>query len=234
MEVTIRSPLIQEKLDRVINEFHYLCDKSNVDLTDYNNPEIECNVGEARGKGVEWFASEEYLRERMLPRWNEHIGYPKTYRIFPVERLAGRREDDPEWMKYWNWGRYELPPEIGTASSALFVHYPVDGLTGWHTNWNANAYQILFTWSETGDGFFRYYDKQKDEVVTVEDKPGWQCRWYYFGRKDEPDHHCWHTCYTRCRRMTLAFKFSNNGLDYDEDAMARMLRDELVNEIESP
>ena len=40
---------------------------------------------------------------------------------------------------------------------------------GWHTNYDANAYQVLFTWSETGEGFFEYYDKQKDEIVKIED-----------------------------------------------------------------
>lgn len=233
MEVPIRSKRIQKKLDKVIDLFHDNCHNSNIDIDSYTCPEIRSTddiIGKS-SKEIEYLASEEFLRENLLPNWEQHIGYPESFRFIGVEKLA---EKNDSFRDYYQWGKYSLPTEIGTTSNALFSHYPADGLTGWHTNWNANAYQILFTWSETGDGFFSYYDKQKDEVVTIEDKPGWQCRWYYFGRKDEPDHHCWHTCYTRCRRMTLAFKFSNRGLHHEADVMARHLRDELVDEITTP
>ena len=95
---------------------------------------------------------------------------------------------------------------------------------GWHTNYDANAYQVLFTWSETGEGFFEYYDKQKDEIVKIEDVPGQQCRHYYFGAGDEPDLH-WHAAYTECQRITLAYKFVNNGSIHTQKTHTRQLRD---------
>jgi len=232
MEVPIRNTKLISKFQGIVDKFYSLVEETGVDI---ESSEYVQQDKERTQEELEYVASEQYLREHFLPNWQDHEGYPVEHRGISVGRLSKKFQDVvPEWERFYNYGKFELPPEIGTASSALFQWYPKPGLTGWHTNWNANAYQILFTWSENGDGFFRYYDKLKDEVVTIQDKPGWQCRWYYFGRKDELDHHCWHMCYTNCNRLTLAFKFSNKGLKYDEDATARMLRDELVNEIETP
>ncbi|MGB2427847.1 MAG: hypothetical protein ACPH9N_09255, partial [Alteromonas sp.] len=64
--------------------------------------------------------------------------------------------------------------------------------------------------------------------------PGWQCRHYYFGAGHETDLHCWHAAYTECQRITLAYKFVNNGsVDNPEDAQARQLRDMLIEDIET-
>ena len=115
---------------------------------------------------------------------------------------------------------------------------------GWHTNWNANAYQVLFTWSETGDGYFRYWDLEKQEMVHVPDVKGWHCRHYYFGHLNEPDKHCWHAAYAGCPRITLAYKFINHlgsagdqktihPVDPEKDVQARMLRDSLIEEVQS-
>ena len=66
---------------------------------------------------------------------------------------------------------------------------------------------MILTWSETGDGYFRYYDNKTDTVVTEEDVPGWQARYYRFGHYHEPEHHFWHAAWTECPRFTLAFKW---------------------------
>ena len=51
-------------------------------------------------------------------------------------------------------------------------------------------------------------------------------------QKDEEDHHCWHSAYAGCRRITLAYKFVGKGIANPQDAMARNLRDMLIEEIE--
>ena len=234
MEVPFNNKKILAKFDGILNNFHRLCSENDIDFKDYNQKfisHLNINVPGISSKDIESLVSEEYFRRVHLPNWEKHIGFPEIGRVVEIEDVSKRSGE--EFFKFHQHAKNELPVEIGTASSALLVYYPKDGLTGWHTNWNANAYQILFTWSETGDGFFRYYDKAKDEVVTIQDKPGWQCRWYYFGRKDEIEDHCWHACYTRCERMTLAFKFSNEGKDSEKDSLAQILRDELVAEISS-
>ena len=101
-----------------------------------------------------------------------------------------------------------------------------------NTNADATAYQVLFTWS-TGNGYFRYYDKANDKIVTIQDVAGWQARHYYFGPENEPENHCWHSAYAGDNRITLAYKFPGHGKHDPRDQQARDLRDLLIEEIES-
>jgi hypothetical protein len=65
----------------------------------------------------------------------------------------------------------------------------------------------MFTWSNSGNGYFKYLDNTTGKIVTIQDKPGWQCRHYYFGKKDELNNNCWHAAYAGEDRITLAYKF---------------------------
>lgn len=181
------------------------------------------------GKG-EYYCSRDYLDE-CLSR-DELVGPPDRYFAQPISKMV--REDKEMWEGFMQKVKYDFASELGAHTSALLSYYPPGGFVGWHTNYDANAYQILFTWSETGDGYFRYYDKQKDEIVTIQDVAGWQCRHFYFGAGHEEDLHCWHSAYAGCQRITLAYKFVNGGsVDNPEDAQARAMRDLLIDEIES-
>jgi len=182
------------------------------------------------GKG-EYYCSRDYLDD-CLSR-EGLIGPPDRYFAQPISKMV--REDKEMWEGFMQRVKYDFAAELGAHTSALLSYYPPGGFVGWHTNYDANAYQVLFTWSETGDGYFRYYDKQKDEIVTIQDVPGWQCRHFYFGAEQEEDLHCWHSAYAGCQRITLAYKFVNNGsINNPEDAMARALRDSLIEDIETP
>ena len=66
----------------------------------------------------------------------------------------------------------------------------------------------MFTWSETGDGWFDYWDIEKKERVRVPDVEGWQCKMGYFGSYDQPDRLCWHAASTDCLRITCAYVFA--------------------------
>ena len=46
----------------------------------------------------------------------------------------------------------------------------------WHNNANAPAYNLIFTWSETGDGWFKYWDMKEQRIVKFEDKLKAQCK----------------------------------------------------------
>ena len=43
---------------------------------------------------------------------------------------------------------------------------------GWHNNANASAYNLIFTWSETGDGYFKYVDGYTGDEIVIPDKKG--------------------------------------------------------------
>ena len=237
MEVTINNKTSLDLLNNTLDTLHSLMEKYEVDPYDPNQHLISPGLEDWDDveKTIQC-TTEEFLKTNHWNNYNDHIGYPVEFRAYPIEHMSAKSQ---EFYDFWAYLKYEMPAELGATANALCAYYPNNGLTGWHTNWNANAYQFLFTWSENGDGFFRYYDKKNEKIVTIPDKPGWQCRWYYFGKKDEPEDHCWHCCYTgKSRRMTLALKVQNELSDQKgkyskDDSIAQMLRDDLVAELES-
>ena len=222
MEVTLSNPYYIAKLNNLIDEFFA--------VPDYNDPKyIKATPNWNTQANPEYWCSEDYLR-KIIARKDDHKGFPEEGMAQPIEYMVER---DNKWLSFRNKAREEFTLDIGAQHAALTNYYPPGGFVGWHTNWNASAYQILFTWSRTGEGYFRYLDLKTNNIVTIEDKPGWQCRWYYFGRQAEIDHHCWHSAYTYCDRFTLAYKFDNGAIGTDKDKQAQFLRDELINELES-
>jgi len=181
----------------------------------------------------EWekFCKEEYMHE-MIAKGDEHQGFPETGFGFQVAQGAKQRPDVFEPLKKWT--KTELPMRFGARSNSLTSYYPPNGFVGWHTNWNASAYQLILTWSESGDGYFSYYDRKSDTIITEPDVAGWQGRWYRFGRKDEPQHHCWHTAWTNCPRFTLAFKFPYVVLGTTNEEGAFDALTDFVEDLETP
>ena len=109
--------------------------------------------------------------------------------------------------------------------NALFAVYPPGGYISWHNNANASAYNFIFTWSESGQGWFKYWDIEKQEMVVFKDKPGWQCKAGYFGSYQDPHHTlCYHAARTDCLRMTVAFTLT-------KDEMGIQLQDQIIEEI---
>jgi hypothetical protein len=221
-EVVIRNKNLLNKLNGFVDEFF--------SINGYDDKNYHIHDGEKALTDPEYYCDKEWL-DYMLSNWETHSGFPEQHSSQPISRMATANPE--KFLGLRNKVREDFTTEIGAMHAALSNYYPPGGFVGWHTNWNANCYQILFTWSRTGNGYFKYYDKQKDEIVTIQDVPGWQCRHFYFGRKDEPDHHCWHAAYAGEDRITLAYKFTNGSLKDPMDPRARMLRDQLIDEIES-
>lgn len=221
-EVVIRNKHLLKRLNGFVEEFF--------SIEDYNNPKYRVFSSEDHVSNAEYYCGKEWL-DHMLLNWESHSGYPEQHMSQPISNMV--KEDPEKFTVFRDKVKNDFAVEIGAMHSALLNYYPQNGFVGWHTNWNANCYQILFTWSKTGNGYFKYYDKKKDEIVTIQDKPGWQCRHYYFGRKDEPDHHCWHAAYAGEDRITLAYKFTNNSINDTMDVTAKLMRDQLVEDIES-
>lgn len=221
-EVIVRNKNLLNRLNGFVDQFF--------SIEDYNNPKYRLFSSEEDVANAEYYCDREWL-DHMLKNWEAHSGYPEQHMAQPVSKMV--LEDKDKFLDFRNTVKNDFATEIGAMHSALLNYYPPGGFVGWHTNWNANCYQVLFTWSKSGNGYFKYYDKAKDEIVTIQDKPGWQCRHFYFGRKDEPDHHCWHAAYAGEDRITLAYKFTNNSINDKMDVTARMLRDQLIEEIES-
>lgn len=109
--------------------------------------------------------------------------------------------------------------------NALFSVYPPGGFISWHNNANAAAYNFIFTWSETGDGWFKYWDWKTNKVIKMPDVPGWQCKAGYFGAyRDPKESWCYHAARTNCLRMTIAFT-----LDRSEVGLG--LQNEIIDDL---
>lgn len=220
-EVVIRNQDIQETLDTFIEDMF--------STEGYNDPKYFTYVEPEDMERGEYYCTREYLEE-CLGR-EELVGPPDRYFASPISNMV--RQDKEKWSDYMQRVKYDFASEIGAHTSALLSYYPPGGFVGWHTNHDASAYQVLFTWSKTGDGYFKYYDKANDEIITIPDVKGWQCRHYYFGPENEPESHCWHSAYAGCERVTLAYKFVGYGKDDPRDLQSQQLRDMLIEEIES-
>lgn len=218
MEVQIRNKQLLEKLDSFKDRM--------MTTPNYNDPKYHvCSSQEDKLNG-EYYCGEEYLQECLE---GGLIGAPQRHFAQPIAKMV---QVDPDvWKQYMHDVKHEFAKELGAHTSALLSYYPPGGFVGWHTNYDATAYQILFTWSK-GNGYFRYYDIDTGEITTIQDKAGWQCRHYYFGPESEPENICWHSAYAGDERITLAYKFCGYGQNDERDELARSMRDLLIEEIE--
>ena len=216
-EVVIRNKEFLKTLDGFVDDFF---------SRPYDDPKYTMVSSERAKTEPEYFTSREYLDECLK---GDPIGPPAESVGNPISYMV--RQDKEIWHDYMLRVKYDFASEIGAHTSALLNYYPKGGFVGWHTNWDAHCYQVLFTWSRTGNGYFRYYDKDKDEIIHIPDVAGWQCRYYYFGRIDEPEHLCWHSAYAGEDRITLAYKFANQSLTHPDNDKALAMRAALLEDI---
>ena len=172
---------------------------------------------------------EKYLDPKYLKKHlndPNHVGYPVENYGIP---LSDPQEDGPDPLEsVQKFVKSDFVHHLGATSDALFLYYPPGGFVGWHTNQNNSGYQIVFSWSESGDGYFQVYDKEKEEVIRYYDQPGWNCRHQLFGREEHE--HCWHSAYTRCPKITVCVLFRWREQPHKKDLILHM-KDELLEEL---
>ena len=101
----------------------------------------------------------------------------------------------------------------GCRYNAVKMVYPKGGYMGWHHNANAPGYNVLFSWSERGLGYFKYQDPITKEFVVFQDTPGWTCKVGYFGDFSQPDKMIWHCANAKNEeRVTLAYVIPHEGM----------------------
>ena len=109
---------------------------------------------------------------------------------------------------------------LGARYASLKAYYPKQGYIDWHTNWNAAGYNIIFTYSKSGDGYWRHIDPEKskthkpdpEKLVHIADQPGWHCKVGYYGTKAETDKLVWHCAYTNEPRLTMGYVIYDHGI----------------------
>ena len=170
-------------------------------------------VGHSDGTMEDW-TSDKFMHH-IIDQGESHAGFPDccfewklslpnnkdSKTVYTEQELAFRNESRAIVM--------DFVAQVGAQRNALTAHYPPGGFISWHNNANAFGYNLILTWSETGDGWFDYYDLEKKERVRMHDVPGWQAKMGYFGGYHEPEKLFYHAAATNCKRYTLGFVFQD-------------------------
>lgn len=201
------------------------------------------------GQSVEKWTGERRLSE-IMDMGSSHEGYPDCLKGYSLEGNKLTRPDlfaefrtdyegktDAEKAESNEWimkcaGKYSKLNEktgnfLSIRNNALTVLYPPGGFISWHNNANAPAYNFIFTWSETGEGRFRYVDGVTGEEVVLEDEKGWNCKAGYFASYDEHESRlCYHAAETECWRFTLGYMLERGSRSME-------MQETVATEIES-
>jgi hypothetical protein len=159
------------------------------------------------------WVSDEYCRQ-VMRMGKQHRGSPYSARSYPLKPDHHNNRKYAE--RFWEINN-ALRIELAYKSNALSQCYPPTGYIGWHNNADAAGYNLIFTWSETGDGWFKYVDENGD-IRTMNDTKGWSLKAGYFASYDEDVPPCYHAAYTDCWRITQSFVVGDNR-DYWEDTI---------------
>ena len=169
-------------------------------LNDYSNwfEGVNKSLIKVRGEKDEneYYTSDKYLKK--IDKKN-HEGFPeKTHGI----DLVFCDSTDNEIRKRIRKIDLDFNSILGSKHCAVKMYYPAGGYMGWHNNHNASGYNILFSYTKNGNGFFRY---KTDKTYTMHDKPGWTAKVGYYGNNKEPDKLFWHCARAYEDRLTLGF-----------------------------
>jgi hypothetical protein len=165
---------------------------------------------------ADYYTGSEFMKS-IINMGRKHEGAAdKSYsHAIKPEHYYGDRQK--EYKKDWIALDEAIKTELGLGSSALSQVYPPNGFIGWHNNANASAFNLIFTWSETGDGWFKYIDPKTGKLVTMDDSPGWTLKAGYFGEYGSGKV-VYHAARTYCTRMTLSYVLGHDK-DYWQDCI---------------
>lgn len=179
-----------------------------------------------------YWTGENYLRE-VIRKGKNHDGFPAWLKSYNLQHNTMKIASDrnlkrtEETLKLVTDVRQSLQLNFAFRHNALFSIYPPGGFISWHNNANASAFNMIFTWSETGDGKFTFLDRRKKQLVVIPDSPGWQCKYGYFGSYQDPEEDLvYHSAITDCWRMTVAFTF-------DRSETSKEIQNSIIEDIES-
>lgn len=104
----------------------------------------------------------------------------------------------------------------------LKTFYPSGSGLAWHHNGNKPCpdYRLLFSYSATGEGRFRYYDYEKNKIIDMKDIPEeWTAKTMFFPKSIYSEQIYskklfWHTAETACNRISIGLGFLDH---YDHE-----------------
>ena len=145
----------------------------------------------------EYYTSEKYFDTIDKEK---HVGFPEKAHGIDMGLLGSSVVNFKERIRKVD---SDFNAVLGAKHCAVKMYYPKGGYMGWHNNHNASGYNILFSYTKNGKGWFRY--RENNSLVTMNDSPGWTAKVGYYGHSGEPDKLYWHCARAYEDRLTLGF-----------------------------
>jgi|TARA_R110002126_G_scaffold99745_2_gene231030 hypothetical protein len=159
------------------------------------------------------YTSARHLKERQTKDYKTDKtaeGYPNnTHGIDLIRSNHMLPEDMRQPCKTIN---QKLNSWFGSKFCAVMMYYPPGGYMDWHNNANCPGYNTLISYSETGDGWFKFQDPITKEFHKMKDKSGWTVKAGYFGSWKEPDKIYWHCASTKTHRITFGYVIPDENM----------------------
>ena len=188
-EVLIHVPINNPTITQALGQWAEFLHNRYEDVTRYisiSKHEIEFQAG----------LDHRYMEE-LRSRGRAHEGFPEMdtmYNLRPDYLQGKYRRNVPEAAQLaeditatYHKMNDTMIHELGIRRNALCALYPPNGYIGWHNNANASSYNLIFTYSSEGDGYWEHVNPYTGKVERVEDVKGWQCKASYFGAYEEND-----------------------------------------------
>ncbi len=148
-----------------------------------------------------YYVGENYMNE-VVSQGAGHDGFPEhllgyNLKLADKSHAIFEKDADPVFKRDFTHHLADLNDRmmnfLSTKHNALTAVYPPEGFISWHNNQNAPGFNLIFSYSEDGQGYFDYIHPVTKEVVRCQDEPGkWTCKAAYFGSFDEPEKRLYH------------------------------------------
>lgn len=201
--------IVNTRVIEILEEFRYNFFEKYTDRS--------CNRCYDENKGdMDYYTGDEY-RDSVVRQGTDHPGAATTSYSFALKPGQYWGKDKLQYTYDFDRLNNAITTELGLERTVLSQVYPPGGFIEWHSNADAPGHNLIFTYSENGDGDFTYIDPVSKKQITLRDKPGWNLKAGYFGTYDE-GLQVYHCAKTNCWRMTLSFIVGFN-VDYWKDAL---------------
>jgi len=194
--------------------------------------EENCHLTAAEHKRQRsYFVGPKHMDE-VVAQGTKHEGYPDelvgyNFKISQKEHMMFEKDADPIFRRDMTYHLRDLNDKmmnfLSVKHNALAAVYPPGGFISWHNNANAPGYNLIFSYSEDGSGYFDYIHPETKEVIRCQDEAGkWTCKAAYFGHYGEPDKVIYHAASTEDWRCTVSyvFDYSEESIDFREMVLA--------------
>lgn len=175
--------------------------------------------------------------DEIVSQGTDHEGFPDqlvgyNFKLSEKAHMMFEKDADPIFKRDMTQHLRELNDKmmnfLSVKHNALAAVYPPGGYISWHNNANAPGFNLIFSYSEDGSGYFDYIHPETKEVVHCQDKPGeWTCKAAYFGHYGEEDKVMYHAASTDDWRVTVSYVF-----DWSETSEG--FRAMVLDDIQSP